>query len=73
VSAAPRSLDEARALIEALTVTASARGGVLPAPPAAPDPRSCCQRGCERCVFVAYYEALGAWRQQALYAIFKLV
>ncbi len=72
MSAAPSSLAEARALIETIVAAANQRKRAVPPPPPEPDPASCCGRGCERCVFVAYYEALRGWRQQALYTIFNL-
>jgi len=72
MSVAPTSLAEARALIEAILAAATHRRRAVPPPPPEPDPGICCGRGCERCVFVAYYEALRAWRQRALYTIFGL-
>ena len=72
MSATPGSLAEARALIETILATASQRKRAVPPPPPEPDPGHCCGRGCERCVFVAYYEALRGWRQQALCTIFNL-
>jgi hypothetical protein len=66
------TLAEARALIGTILATAQQRKRAVPPPPPEPDPGICCGRGCERCVFVAYYEALRAWRQQALYTIFNL-
>lgn len=36
----------------------------LPPPPAEPDPGECCGRGCERCVYVYYEEALERWREK---------
>jgi hypothetical protein len=68
MSVAPTSLAEARALIEAILAAATHRRRAVPPPPPEPDPGICC----ERCVFVAYYEALRAWRQRALYTIFSL-
>jgi hypothetical protein len=35
----------------------------LPDPPEEPLPENCCERGCDRCVFTVYYEALDAWRR----------
>ena len=42
---------------------AFARHSVIPEPPEEPLPSSCCERGCDRCVFTIYYEALDAWRR----------
>ena len=60
----PTSLAEARQFVE--RVRREARGRRIAEPPEAPLPASCCERGCERCVFVVYYEALMAWRREAL-------
>jgi hypothetical protein len=68
----PSTLAEARALIETILAAAMQRQRAVPPPPPEPDAHNCCGRGCERCVFVAYYEALRAWRQRALYTIFNL-
>ncbi|MGH8581543.1 MAG: oxidoreductase-like domain-containing protein [Gammaproteobacteria bacterium] len=35
-----------------------------PPPPERPGPEECCQRGCERCIFVWYEEALERWKGQ---------
>jgi hypothetical protein len=42
---------------------AFARHAVIPDPPEEPLAGDCCERGCERCVFTVYYEALDAWRR----------
>jgi hypothetical protein len=42
---------------------ALARGCVIPEPPEEPLPGSCCERGCEPCVFTVYYTALDDWRR----------
>jgi hypothetical protein len=42
---------------------AFARQAVIPDPPEEPLPADCCERGCDRCVFAVYYEAIDAWRQ----------
>ncbi|MBV9361569.1 MAG: hypothetical protein JO292_09255 [Betaproteobacteria bacterium] len=55
------SLGEARAAIAALRGKAAARKERIPEPPEEPLPEECCQRGCERCVFIVYYEAVEAW------------
>jgi hypothetical protein len=36
----------------------------LPPRPQEPDPQECCNRGCERCIYVYYYEALEKWEQR---------
>ncbi len=36
----------------------------LPPKPVAPLPGECCERGCERCVFVYYEEALQRWEEK---------
>jgi hypothetical protein len=41
---------------------ARARGSAIPAPPEEPLAGSCCERGCEPCVFTVYYAAIDAWR-----------
>jgi hypothetical protein len=45
----PSSLSEARAVISTV--------------PEEPLPKDCCERGCDRCVFTVYYEAIDAWRR----------
>jgi hypothetical protein len=42
---------------------AFARHVALPEPPEEPLPLDCCERGCDRCVFIVYYEAIDAWRR----------
>jgi hypothetical protein len=59
----PNSLSQARALISTMRAKAFARHSVVPEPPEEPLPSSCCERGCDRCVFSIYYEALDAWRR----------
>ncbi|HZE59694.1 MAG TPA: oxidoreductase-like domain-containing protein [Burkholderiales bacterium] len=36
---------------------------MIPEPPEEPLPENCCERGCDRCVFTIYYEAIDAWRR----------
>lgn len=36
----------------------------LPPKPVEPDPSECCGRGCERCVFIYYEEALKKWEKK---------
>jgi hypothetical protein len=43
---------------------AAARGLRIPEAPEEPLPENCCGRGCEPCVFTAYYLALDAWRRE---------
>ena len=59
----PQSLAEARAYIDAVKREA---GREVPEPPDEPLPDNCCGRGCERCVFLVYYEALEVWGRDAL-------
>src|SRR5258706_15037892 len=54
----PSSLSQARALISTVRAKAFARHSVIPEPPEEPLPSSCCERGCDRCVFSIHYEAL---------------
>ena len=39
-------------------------GPDLPPPPQEPHPDECCGRGCERCVYVYYEEALQRWQEK---------
>jgi hypothetical protein len=59
----PSSLSEARAVISTVRAKAFARHAVIPDPPEGPLPTDCCERGCDRCVFTVYYEAIDAWRR----------
>jgi hypothetical protein len=63
--ALPSSLSEARAIVSALRARAFARHCVIAEPPEEPLPENCCERGCDRCVFTVYYEALDEWRREA--------
>lgn len=36
----------------------------LPDPPEKPDPRSCCERGCEHCIFDYYEKAMAIWHKK---------
>ena len=36
----------------------------LPPPPQEPHPDECCGRGCERCVYVYYEEAVQRWEER---------
>ena len=56
------SLKEARALVSTMRARAFARHAVVPEPPEEPLPGNCCERGCDRCIFTLYYEALDEWR-----------
>ena len=63
-------LPTAQALITHLRGLATRQHGridldaALRAPP--PEPTTCCERGCNGCVWEAYYEALHHWRLDAL-------
>jgi hypothetical protein len=63
LSTAPTSLREVRSLVSTLRAKAFARHAVIPEPPEEPLPENCCERGCDRCVFTVYYEAIDAWRR----------
>ncbi|HZS68584.1 MAG TPA: oxidoreductase-like domain-containing protein [Burkholderiales bacterium] len=56
-------MSEARAVVSTLRAKAFARQAVIPPPPDEPLASDCCERGCERCVFTVYYEALELWRR----------
>jgi hypothetical protein len=59
----PTSLREARGIVSTLRARAFARHAVIPEPPEEPLPENCCERGCDRCVFTVYYEAIDEWRR----------
>ena len=61
----PSSLSEARAVISTVRAKAFARQAPIPEPPEEPLPENCCERGCDRCVFTVYYEAIDEWRREA--------
>ena len=63
MSQLPSSLSEARAVISSVRARAFAQHAVIPVPPEEPLPGDCCERGCDRCVFTVYYEAIDAWRR----------
>ena len=52
-------------MIATLRSRAFARHAVIPDPPEEPLPENCCERGCDRCVFSVYYEAVDDWRRDA--------
>ncbi len=60
----PTSHDEALALFSALQQRAHDVGATLRTPPHAPT--TCCGRGCNGCVWEAYYSAVAYWREEAL-------
>ena len=63
----PGSLAEARAFVKATLAAARAAGVKISAPPEEPLQNDCCERGCEFCVFVVYYEALAQWRRALMH------
>ncbi len=50
-------------MISAMRAKASTRKARIPEPPEEPLPENCCERGCDRCVFTVYYEAVDDWRR----------
>jgi hypothetical protein len=56
--------DAALALFVSLQQRAAAAGVMLRQPP--PEPDSCCGRGCNGCVWEAWYDAVDYWREEAL-------
>ncbi len=64
-------LPTAHALIAHLRGAAQQRGidlaTALRPPP--PEPTTCCERGCNGCVWEGFYNALGHWRDDALSAV----
>lgn len=44
---------------------AKAAGISLRAPPEDVDPRTCCGRGCDPCMYTYYFDAVDAWREEA--------
>jgi len=63
----PCSAEDARALFARLQAQARAQGVPLRPPP--PEPTTCCGRGCNGCVWEAWYAAVGYWRDDALQAL----
>lgn len=63
----PCSAEEARALFARLQAQACAQGVTLRAPP--PEPTTCCGRGCNGCVWEAWYAAAQFWHEDALLAL----
>jgi len=57
------SLGEARAAISSVRAKAADRKQTIPEPPEEPLPENCCERGCDRCVFTVFYEAVEEWRR----------
>jgi len=57
-------LASARALFAQAQALAHARGLSLRPPP--PEPTTCCERGCNGCVWEGYFDALEYWRHEAL-------
>lgn len=63
-----QDLPTARAVVAYLRSLAESRGMQLDLAlrPPPPEPDSCCQRGCNGCVWEGYYAALACWREDAL-------
>lgn len=57
------SRDEAKRAVARLQTMLAARGLTLRPPP--PEPTTCCGRGCDGCVWVAYDDALLLWLEDA--------
>lgn len=55
--------DAALAMFSALQQRAAAAGITLRAPP--PEPDSCCERGCNGCVWEGWWDAVDYWREDA--------
>lgn len=60
----PASPAEARALMQAVLASASARGVALPPAPTEPD--NCCANDCVECVWLGHYAELAYWRDEAV-------
>ena len=62
-----QSAHQAKDIFELLSSWAKARGVTLPAVPL--EPLTCCARGCQGCVWIAFFEAADYWRERALLAL----
>lgn len=60
-------LAQARAVFAELQSRARTLGRTLRAPPE--EPTSCCERGCNGCVWEGFYAAAGWWQEDALQAL----
>jgi hypothetical protein len=61
------SAEQARAVLDRLASWAIERGVQAPALPQ--EPQTCCGRGCQGCVWIAYFEAVHHWRERTLLAL----
>lgn len=64
------SREQAQAVFAELQQRARERGLVLRHPP--PEPDTCCGRGCNGCVWEAFYDAATFWHEDALEALATL-
>jgi hypothetical protein len=58
-------LADVRKRVERLQQAAQAAGRTLNAPPEEPDPRTCCGRGCNPCMYTYYFDAFEVWQEGA--------
>lgn len=59
----PQDLHSARERIAAMRARLASIGAAFRSPP--PEPTTCCDRGCNGCVWDGYYAALGWWLDDA--------
>jgi hypothetical protein len=58
------SLADAQADIARLQRAAGSAGITLRAAPEPLDPRTCCGRGCDPCMYTYYFDAVDAWKEE---------